>query len=131
MATRKRSKSSEEAANLVAIKTLSGPNRDAKLETLRQVQGKHFVSFVEVYRTEDDLYLVLELMPISLVQVVAATVQSRKVHVASIVAQVFSPHVESIRKLTCTGGEWDSVPRVPELGPWFHRLLNSTLERSG
>lgn len=131
VAARKRSESSADAAKLVAIKKLSGPSRDAQFETLRQVQGKHFVSFVEAYRTEDDLYIVLELMPISLVQIVAATVQLREVHVASIVAQVLPLHAESIQKLTCTGGEWDSIPRVPQLGPWYHRLLDSTLERSG
>ncbi len=88
VARRKRLESPLDAAEKVAIKKLSGPSRDAELSTLRQVQGKYFVKFVEAYSMEDDLYIILEFMPISLVQIVAATVQPREVHVAAIVAQV-------------------------------------------
>ena len=81
-----------EVAEVVAIRKLSGSSKNDSLSTLFQVQGEYFVKCTEAYESEADLYIVLEHMPISLVQVVAAPVHPRETHVAAIVGQVrFQP----------------------------------------
>lgn len=117
MAFRKPSESSAVTADSVAIRKLSGPSRDAELWALRQEQGKHFVSCIEACRTEYDLYIVLVSMPISLIQIVAATVQPGETHVMAILAQAWFPSTDGVLKLTHIGSEWRSVPRFSELGP--------------
>lgn len=77
-----------EAAEVIAIRKLSGSSRNDSLSTLLQVQGEYFVKCTEAYESEADLYIVLEHIPISLVQVVAASVHSGETHVAAIVGQV-------------------------------------------
>lgn len=79
-------------SEVVAIRKLSGSSRNDNLSTLFQVQGEYFVKYTKAYESEADLYIVLEHMPISLVQVVAAPVHPRETHVAAIVGQVrFQP----------------------------------------
>lgn len=81
-----------EVAEVVAIRKLSGSSKNDSLSTLFQVQGEYFVKCTEAYESEADLYIVLEHMPISLVQVVAAPVHPRETHVAAVVGQVrFQP----------------------------------------
>ena len=81
-----------EVAEVVAIRKLSGSSKNDSLSTLFQVQGEYFVKCAEAYESEADLYIVLEHMPISLVQVVTAPVHPRETHVAAIVGQVrFQP----------------------------------------
>ncbi len=80
------------ASAVVAIRKLSGSSRNANLSTLLRVQEEYFVKCTEAYEFGADLYVVLEHMPISLVQVVAAPVHPRETHVAAIVGQVeFQP----------------------------------------
>ena len=79
-------------ASEVAIRKLSGSSRNNNLSTLLRVQGEYFVKCIEAYEFGADLYVVLEHMPISLVQVIAAPVHLRETHVAAIVGQVgFQP----------------------------------------
>ncbi|KAK3167992.1 hypothetical protein OEA41_004438 [Lepraria neglecta] len=81
-----------EVAEAVAIRKLSGLSRNDSLSTLFQVQGEYFVKCTEAYESGADLYIVLEHIPISLVQVVAAPAYPGETHVAAIVGQVrFQP----------------------------------------
>ena len=76
------------ASEVVAVRKLSGSSRDASLSMLLRVQGEYFVRCTDAYEFGAELYLVLEHMPISLIQVVAAPVHLKDTHVASIVGQV-------------------------------------------
>lgn len=76
------------AAEVIAVRKLSGPSRSGNLSRLLQIQGQYFVKYIEAYEFEADLYVVLEHMPISLVQVVAAPIHPQEAHVAAIVGQV-------------------------------------------
>ena len=78
------------ASEVVAIRKLSGSSRNANLSMFLQVQGEYFIKCIEVYEFRADLYIVLEHMPISLLQVVAAPVQPKEAHIAAIVGQVRS-----------------------------------------
>lgn len=55
---------------------------------LLRVQGEYFVKCTNAYEFEVELYVVLEHMPISLVQVVATLVHLKETHVVAIVDQV-------------------------------------------
>ena len=63
----KKKRSVSEAAEVVAIRKLSGSSRNDSLSTLFQVQGEYFVKCIEAYEPEADLYIVFEHMSISLV----------------------------------------------------------------
>jgi hypothetical protein len=76
------------ASEVVAVRKLSGPSRSENLSRLLQIQGQYFVKCIEAYEFGADLYIVLEHMPISLVQVVAAPIHPQEAHVAAIVGQV-------------------------------------------
>jgi len=86
------------ASTVVAIRKLSDSSRNVNLFTLLRIQEKYFVKCIEAYEFGADLYVVLEHMPISLVQVVAASVHSRETHVAAIVEQVGFQPVSSKRR---------------------------------
>lgn len=80
------------ASEVVAVRKLSGSSRNASLSMLLQVQEEYFVRCTDAYEFGAELYVVLEHMPISLVQVVAAPAHLKEAHVASIVGQVgFQP----------------------------------------
>ena len=76
------------ASEVVAVKKLLGSSRNTSLSMLLRVQGEYFVKCTDAYEFGAELYVVLEHMPISLVQVVAAPVHPKEAHVASIVGQV-------------------------------------------
>jgi hypothetical protein len=80
------------ASERVAIRKLSGSSRNANLSTLVRVQGEYFVKCTGAYEFGAELHVVLEHMPISLVQVIAAPVHLKETHVAAMVGQVgFQP----------------------------------------
>ena len=80
------------ASKVVAVRKLLGSGRNTSLSMLLQVQGEYFVKYTDAYEFGAELYVVLEHMPISLVQVVAAPVHPKETHVAAIVGQVrFQP----------------------------------------
>jgi len=76
------------ASEVVAIRKLSSSSRNTSLSMLLRVQGEYFVRCTNAYEFEVELYVVLEHMSISLVQVVAALVYPKEAHVATIVGQV-------------------------------------------
>ena len=76
------------ASDVVAVRKLSGSSRSENLSRLLQIQGEYFVKCIEAYEFEVDLYIVLEHMSISLVQVIAASIHSQETHVAAIVGQI-------------------------------------------
>jgi len=83
---------SRPASEVVAVRKLSGSSRNTSLSMLLRVQGEYFVKCIDAYEFGAELYVVLEHMPISLVQVVAAPVHPKEAHVAAIVGQVgFQP----------------------------------------
>jgi len=83
---------SRPASEVVAIRKLSGSSRNANLSTLLRVQGEYFVKCTGAYEFGAEFYVVLEHVPISLVQVIAAPVHLKETHVAAIVGQVrFQP----------------------------------------
>ena len=86
------------ASEVVAVRKLSDSSRSENLSRLLQIQRQYFVKCIEAYEFGADLYVVLEHMPISLVQVVAASVHSRETHVAAIVEQVEFQPVSSKRQ---------------------------------
>ena len=86
------------ALEVVAVRKLSGSSRNASLSMLLQVQGEYFVRCTDAYEFGAELYVVLEHMPISLVQVVAAPVHLKEAHVASIVGQVGFQPISSKRQ---------------------------------
>ncbi len=80
------------ASKVVAVRKLSGSGRNTSLSMLLRVQGEYFVKCTDAYEFGAELYIILEHMPISLVQVVAAPVHLKETHVAAIVGQVrFQP----------------------------------------
>jgi len=89
---------SDSASTVIAIRKLSGSSRNVNLFTLLRVQEKYFVKCIEAYEFEVDLYVILEHMSISLVQVVAALVHSRETHVTAIVEQIEFQPVSSKRR---------------------------------
>jgi hypothetical protein len=79
-------------SKVVAIRKLSGSSRNANLSTLLRIQGKYFVKCTGAYEFGGELYVVLEHMSISLVQVIAVPVYPKETHVAAIIEQVkFQP----------------------------------------
>jgi len=83
---------SRSASKVIAIRKLFGSSRNVNLSTLLRVQGKYFVKCIEAYEFEVELYVVLEHVSISLVQVIAALVHLKETHVTAIVEQVrFQP----------------------------------------
>ena len=86
------------ASEVVAVRKLSGSSRNASLSMLLRVQGEYFVRCTDAYEFGAELYIVLEHMPISLVQVVAAPVHPKEAHVASIVGQVGIQHISPKRR---------------------------------
>lgn len=89
---------SDSASTVIAIRKLSDSSRNVNLFTLLRIQEKYFVKCIETYEFEADLYVILEHMPIFLVQVVAAFVHSRETHVTAIVEQVGFQPVSSKRR---------------------------------
>ena len=83
---------SHSASEVIVIRKLSDSSRNVNLSMFLQVQGEYFIKCIEAYKFRADLYIVLEHMSISLLQVVAAPVQPQKAHMAAIVKQVrFQP----------------------------------------
>ncbi len=76
------------ASEVVAIRKLSDSSRSENLFRLLQIQRQYFVKCIETYEFEADLYIVLEHMSISLVQVVAASIHPQEAHVTAIVEQI-------------------------------------------
>ncbi|KAL8832496.1 MAG: hypothetical protein Q9191_000223 [Dirinaria sp. TL-2023a] len=72
------------ASEVVAVKKLSDSSRNISLSMLLRVQGEYFVRCTNAYEFEAELYVVLEHMSISLIQVVAAPVHPKETHVTSI-----------------------------------------------
>ncbi len=96
MTKKKRSSSkmteSDSASTVIAIRKLSDSSRNVNLFTLLRVQEEYFVKCIKTYEFKVDLYVILEHMSISLVQVVATFVHSRETHVTAIVEQIeFQP----------------------------------------
>ncbi len=75
------------ASEVVAIRKLSGSGRNENPSRLLQIQRECFVKCIEAYELEADLYIVLEHMSFSLVQVVAAPIHPQEAHVAAIHGQ--------------------------------------------
>jgi len=73
------------ASKVIAIRKLLGSSKNTSLSMLLRVQGEFFVRCMDAYEFGVELYVVLEHMPISLVQVVAAFVHSKEAHVVAIV----------------------------------------------
>ncbi len=76
------------ASEVVAVRKLSDSSRSENLSRLLQIQRQYFVKCIETYEFEVDLYIVLEHMSISLIQVVAASIHSQEAHVTAIVEQI-------------------------------------------
>ena len=76
------------ASEVVAVRKLSDSSRSENLSRLLQIQEEYFVKCIEAYEFEVDLYIVLEHMLISLIQVIAAPIHSQETHVTAIVEQV-------------------------------------------
>jgi hypothetical protein len=80
------------ASKTMAIRKFFGSSRNVNLSTFLQVQGKYFVKCIEAYEFKAELYVALEHMSISLIQVIATIVHLKETHVAAIVGQVeFQP----------------------------------------
>ena len=75
-------------SEVIAVRKLSDSSRNVSLFMLLQIQEEYFVRCTNAYEFEVELYVVLEHMSISLIQVVAASVHLKEAHVASIVGQV-------------------------------------------
>ena len=86
------------ASEVVAVRKISGSSRNTSLSMLLRVQGEYFVRCTDAYEFGAELYVVLEHMPISLVQVVAAPVHPKEAHVAAIVGQVGFPPISPKRR---------------------------------
>ena len=59
------------SCDLVSIRRISGAEVDQKLEMIRLIQHPNFVTAHEVYRRNDDYYIVMEHMHLSLQETVA------------------------------------------------------------
>ena len=83
----------------VAIRKLSGSGRDMDLRMLLLVKGKAFTNCTEVYEFGNEIYTVLDYMPISLIQIVTAPPRRTEAQLAAVFAQVrfycFSPTISS------------------------------------
>jgi len=79
---------SRSASKVIAIRKLFDSSRNVNLSTLLRVQEKYFVKCIETYEFEVELYVVLEHVPISLIQVIAASVHLKETHVTAIVEQI-------------------------------------------
>jgi len=79
---------SRSASKVIAIRKLFDSSRNVNLSTLLRVQEKYFVKCIETYEFEVELYVVLEHVPISLIQVIAASVHLKETHVTVIVEQI-------------------------------------------
>lgn len=93
------------ASKVVAVRKLSGSGRNTSLSILLRVQGEYFVRCTDTYEFGAELYVVLEHMLISLVQVVAAPVHPKETHVSAIVGQVRFQPITLTPALTSPGAE--------------------------
>ena len=83
---------SRSTSEMVAVRKLSGSNKNINLFMLLRAQGEYFVKCTNVYEFEAELYIVLEHMFISLIQIVATFIHSKKIHITSIIDQIrFQP----------------------------------------
>jgi hypothetical protein len=51
---------SQKDALLVAVRQLSGPNADRKVDMLRRIQNENFLQFLDCFSFEESRYVVLE-----------------------------------------------------------------------
>lgn len=84
---------------------------------LRSIDYKgisYLLQYIEAYRFEGDLYIILEYKPICLIQVVVAPVHLRKIRRAAIVGEVGLPLSDQPSGLTSVGVERYQVPGFQE-----------------
>ena len=78
------------SCELVTVKSFVGSDSQQKMERLQQTHHENFVAFLETFRSEGSLHVVLDYIPISLAHMIASPAYPTELQLAAILGQVSS-----------------------------------------